>query len=282
MVKRPGRESAGTLVLLALVALERLRELVQSRRNSRALRAAGAREHGQRHLPWMVGLHVLFFVSCALESVLRRGRRVGLALRAAGIAATLAAQALRLSAMRALGRRWSIRILVLPGAPPVTSGPYRHLRHPNYLAVLIEGVALPLAGGCWRTAIGFTAGNAIVLAARIRAEEHALGPAYAALFATRPRFVARPQATPPPELVAIREIAARELGLTRPIRARDELLADLGLDSLALLTLVVGLEDRFGVVLPPLETLDVLTVRDLVVRLAQARAQRSSSGAGGS
>jgi methyltransferase len=89
----------------------------------------------------------------------------------------------------ALGERWNTRILVVPGAPPVRRGPYRFLRHPNYLAVAIEIAALPLAFGSWRTALAFSVGNAFLLGVRIPAEERALGAAWGAAFADTPRFV---------------------------------------------------------------------------------------------
>jgi methyltransferase len=86
----------------------------------------------------------------------------------------LAAQALRAAAIRALGERWTVRVLVLPGAPLVRSGPYRLLRHPNYLAVGLEFVAAPLLFGAWRTALAFSLANLALLAVRIRCEERAL------------------------------------------------------------------------------------------------------------
>ncbi len=88
-----------------------------------------------------------------------------------------------------------MRILVIPGAPPVTEGPYRYLRHPNYLAVILEMACVPLVGGAWLTALVFSIGNAALLRVRIRAEEKALGELYSKSFAERPRF----WPAPPPE-----------------------------------------------------------------------------------
>ena len=99
------------------------------------------------------------------------------------LAGALLAQALRWWAIAALGPRWNVRIVFVPGEAPVTSGPYRFLRHPNYLAVALELFSLPLVGGAWICAALFSALNAGLLWVRIRAEERALGPIYAERFA---------------------------------------------------------------------------------------------------
>ena len=101
----------------------------------------------------------------------------------------LAAQALRYWAIATLGWRWNTRIVVVPGAAPVTAGPYRWVRHPNYVAVIAEMLALPLVHGAWLTAAVFSLGNALLLRVRIRAEEQALGTSWQQAFAGRPRFV---------------------------------------------------------------------------------------------
>lgn len=176
------------LGLLALVALERGVELAVSRRNARRALAAGGVEAGRGHHRAMVAFHALFLVACAAEPVLLP-RPWPRAATLAGAAAVLAAQALRWWAVATLGTRWSTRIVVLPGAAPVTGGPYRFLRHPNYLAVVIELAALPLALGAVHTALVATLGNAALLAVRIPAEERALGPAWAAAFRGRPRLL---------------------------------------------------------------------------------------------
>ena len=97
----------------------------------------------------------------------------------------LAAQALRYAAVRALGERWSVRILALPGEPLVRRGPYRFLRHPNYIAVVVELIAAPLMFGAWRTAIAISLLDFLALRIRIPAEERALRGAH-----PLPRFVA--------------------------------------------------------------------------------------------
>ncbi len=174
--------------LVAAVALERVAELLVSRRNERRLRAAGAVEAGRGHYPARVAFHAALLVACVAEPIARpEPWPAAVAIPAAGL--VLAGQGLRWWAVRALGGRWSTRVLVLPGAPPVRSGPYRWLRHPNYLAVIVEVAALPLACGAWRTAIAAGVVNAAVLAVRIRAEERAMGIGWRRAFRGVPRFV---------------------------------------------------------------------------------------------
>ena len=96
---------------------------------------------------------------------------------------------LRYWAIWTLGQRWNTRIIVIPGAAPVTGGPYRYLRHPNYLAVMIEIAAIPLIRANWYTAIGFSIANAFLMAVRIPAEERAMGAGYRAIFAARHRLL---------------------------------------------------------------------------------------------
>jgi methyltransferase len=170
--------------MVALVALERVFELWLSRRNARRLSLSmpGAVEAGAAHTRVMGFFHAAVLLGCALEG--RRARK-----RRWALLPLLGAQALRYWAAASLGDRWNVRVLVVPGAPPVTKGPYRFVRHPNYLAVIVEMLALPIYCGAPRTAVFATLGNALLLAGRIRIEEGALGGAYAAAFAGRPRFL---------------------------------------------------------------------------------------------
>ncbi len=161
----------GLALFMAVLLVERVVELAISRRNTRALRAEGASEYGAGHFPFLVVLHVLFPLGLIAE-VVCLGARPG-ALWLLWLALLLGAQALRATAIRALGRFWSVRVLVLPGAPPVRRGPYRFWRHPNYLAVSVELLAAPLLFGAWRTALGVSVLNAVVLGVRIRVEEKA-------------------------------------------------------------------------------------------------------------
>ena len=168
----PGVVRALVVFLLVVVA-QRVAELALSARNTRALLARGAKEYAAAHYRLIVFVHVLFPLSLIAE-VLWLGARpwshwpVWLAL-------WLLAQALRYSAVRALGDRWSTRILVLAGAPLVRRGPYRFLRHPNYAAVVLELIAAPMLFGAWRTAVMVTLLDAMALRIRIDAEERALG-----------------------------------------------------------------------------------------------------------
>lgn len=172
---------------LGLIGLERLVELLLSLRNARQARAAGAVEAGGGHYPVMVVFHAVFLLSCAAEVwLLQRSFPGALGWTALGVA--VVAQGLRYWAVASLGVRWNTRVLVWPGVPPVTSGPYRFLRHPNYLAIVLEMVAVPLVYGAWVTAAVFSLGNLLLLRVRIRAEERALGPSWAKAFAERPRL----------------------------------------------------------------------------------------------
>jgi methyltransferase len=165
------------LALLAAVAAERGVELLVSARNARRLRARGGVEHGRGHYPALVFFHASLLAACALEPLaLPAAWPAEVALAAA--AAVVAAEALRWWAVASLGGRWTTRVITLAGVPPVRRGPYRWLRHPNYLAVAIEVAALPLALGAWRTAIGASAVNAALLWVRIGVEERAMGVAW--------------------------------------------------------------------------------------------------------
>ncbi len=176
------------LAFLALLAAERVFELVLSRKNARLAFAQGAVEVGQVHYRIMAALHTAFLISCALEPWLLHRPFPGV-LGWAALGAALLAQALRYWAIGTLGARWNTRVIVLPNLAPVTTGPYRFLRHPNYLAVFAELLCVPLIHGAWLTALCFSAANAALLTVRIRAEERALGPAWEAAFHGLPRFV---------------------------------------------------------------------------------------------
>jgi len=178
------------LLLLALLAAERVSEVFRAAHNRRWALARGAVESGRGVHQLMVVFHCLFFVSCATEALLIRppfpGRLGWMALVVA-----LLAQALRAWVMTSLGPRWNTRVLVIPGLQPVRAGPYRWIRHPNYLAVALEIAAVPMVHGCWRTALGFSLAHIPLLAARIRIEERAMGPGYQDAMGRRPRFLPR-------------------------------------------------------------------------------------------
>src|SRR5690349_18930953 len=139
--------------LLSVIACERVAELVVSARHANALLRRGGVEYGFGHFPVMIALHVALIAGCVLEPL--------------------------------LGERWTARVIVLPGAPLVRSGPYRWFAHPNYVAVIVEGAALPLTGSAWITACAFTVLNAALLTVRIRCESRALAAAAAPHTVTR-------------------------------------------------------------------------------------------------
>jgi len=160
-------------VVVALVGVERVVELVVSQRNLRWSRAHGGIEFGASHYPYMVVLHVFLLVGSLIEVWVWRPTLVP-ALSWTMLVLVVASQVLRWWCIVTLGRRWNTRVVVVPGMPPVTAGPYRWLRHPNYVAVIIEGFALPLVGSAWVTALVFTLLNVPLLRTRIRVENQAL------------------------------------------------------------------------------------------------------------
>ncbi|MEY2242664.1 isoprenylcysteine carboxyl methyltransferase family protein [Streptomyces sp. SAS_267] len=160
-------------LLVGAVAAERVGELVVARRNARWSRARGAIEAGRGHYPAMVALHTALLIGCPAE-VWLADRPFVPALGWSMLAVLVAAQALRWWCIVTLGSRWNTRVIVVPGLPLVARGPYRALRHPNYVAVVAEGVALPLVHTAWVTAVVFTLVNAAVLTVRIRCENRAL------------------------------------------------------------------------------------------------------------
>lgn len=160
-------------VLILLVALERLAELVVSQRNVSWSMERGGQEYGRGHYPAMVVLHIGLLVG-ALVEVHIADRPVIWALAVPMLILVVAAQALRWWCIVSLGPRWNTRIVIVPGLPRVARGPYRWLAHPNYVAVVVEGFALPMVGSAWITALCFTTLNAALLRVRIRAENQAL------------------------------------------------------------------------------------------------------------
>lgn len=160
-------------VLVVLVALERVAELVVSRRNLRWSMEHGGIEYGHRHYPFMVALHVFLLVGCLVEVWVWQ-RPLIPALSVVMLVLVLASQGLRWWCITTLGRRWNTLVVIVPGMPRVTGGPYRWLNHPNYVAVVVEGIALPMVGFAWVTAIVFTLLNIPILAVRLRTENAAL------------------------------------------------------------------------------------------------------------
>lgn len=157
-------------LILGLVTLQRLGELVLSRRNTERLRGRGAYEVAPGHYPLIVALHAVWLVGLWFIVVWRGHADVSWP----WLAVFLVLQVLRVWVLATLGERWTTRIIVLPGAPLVKSGPYRFVAHPNYCIVAAEILVLPLVFGLMWYGLVFSVLNAVVLWIRIRAEEAAL------------------------------------------------------------------------------------------------------------
>lgn len=158
---------------VAAIAIQRLLEVRVSSRNMRRALARGGIEAGAAHYPAMVALHAAFLGSCAIEvKWLERPWISALGLPMLGL--VVGAMALRYWVIASLDGRWTTRVVYVPGDKLVTTGPFRWLRHPNYVAVVTEIAAIPLVHTAWLTAIVFTIANAAVLARRIGVEERLL------------------------------------------------------------------------------------------------------------
>ncbi len=175
---------------MLLLGLERLVELSISRSNARWALGQGGLVYGREHLLWMKLLHTAFLAGCVLE-VWAFSRPFLPLLGWPCLALALCCQGLRYWTIASLGRRWNIEVIVLPGVPAEAAGPFRLLRHPNYLAVVLEGIAVPLVHSAWLTALIFSLLNAVLLRVRIRCEEQALAQhcQYAARLGDRRRFL---------------------------------------------------------------------------------------------
>jgi methyltransferase len=172
---------SSAILYLGLVlagVLERVAELVVSQRHLRWAMARGGVEFGRGHYPPMVALQVGLGAGCVAE-VFLLDRPFVPVLGWSMLAVVLASQALRWWCIATLGPRWNTRVVVVPGLPLVKAGPYRWLRHPNYVAVVAEGIAFPLVHTAWLTALCFTLLNAMLLTVRIRCENRALATAAA-------------------------------------------------------------------------------------------------------
>jgi methyltransferase len=157
--------------LIAAVGIERLVELVVSKRNWAWSRERGGTEFGAGHYPLMVVLHVGLLAGCLVEALHRPFIPI---LGWPMLAVVVAAQVLRWWCISTLGHQWNTRVIVIPGAARVTGGPYQFIPHPNYVAVVIEGIALPLVHSAWITALTFTVLNALLLRTRLKVENDAL------------------------------------------------------------------------------------------------------------
>ncbi|MEE9317100.1 MAG: isoprenylcysteine carboxylmethyltransferase family protein [Rhodospirillales bacterium] len=155
-------------VLVGLVVLQRLGEMVYAGRNTQRLLAQGAKEAGAGHYPLIVGLHVAWLVSILLHVPPETPVSWPF------LAVFLFLQALRAWVLVSLGRFWTTRIITLPGTPLVLDGPYRYVRHPNYMIVAAEIAVLPLIFGAWEIALIYSVFNLGLTGHRIRVENRAL------------------------------------------------------------------------------------------------------------
>ena len=160
-------------ILIGAVAVERLAELVVSKRNAAWAFERGGVETGKRHYVVMVLLHTGLLAGALVEVWVRRPPFIP-ALSFSMLVLVIASQALRWWCIATLGHQWNTRVIVVPGLPLVDRGPYRWFTHPNYVAVVVEGFALPLVGSAWITATVFTICNAVLLRVRISVENDAL------------------------------------------------------------------------------------------------------------
>lgn len=156
------------VLLLAFVTAQRLGELWIARRNTHDLLARGAVEHGAAHYPWIVALHAAWLIGLWVIAY-------DLPVQRWWLLAYAVLQVLRGWVLASIGRRWTTRILIVPGETLVRRGPYRLVPHPNYAVVVGEIFVLPMVFGLWPYAMVFSLLNAAVLTVRIRAEERALG-----------------------------------------------------------------------------------------------------------
>ena len=156
-----------SIAVLALVTAQRLGELVIANRNTRRLLEQGGVEVGAEHYPLIVGLHAAWLIGLWL---LGWDRPVSLP----WLGVYLVLQVARAWVLVSLGRRWTTRIIAVPGEPLVRKGPYRFVSHPNYAVVVGEIAVLPLVFGLVAYAVVFSLLNASVLWIRIRAENRAL------------------------------------------------------------------------------------------------------------
>jgi methyltransferase len=161
------------LLLIGAVVVERLAEVVVAERHRSVSKERGGVEFGAGHYPAMVTLHTALLAGCLLEPVLLHRPFIP-ALGWPMVLIAVAAQALRWWCITTLGYQWNTRVIVIPGAVRISGGPYRFLPHPNYVAVIAEGFALPLVHTAWITALVFTVLNAALLRTRIHVENAAL------------------------------------------------------------------------------------------------------------
>ena len=160
------------IIFITVVIVQRISELILAKKNERYLKSNGAIEYDKKGYKYIVLMHNLFFISVITEFVFL-GRQLNEYWKVLLII-FICTQLLRYWAIFTLGKRWNTKILVLPNTEPIRSGVYKYLKHPNYIAVIIEIAVIPLLYSCYYTAVVFSILNLIVLKRRIRIEEEAL------------------------------------------------------------------------------------------------------------
>lgn len=157
-------------ILVGFVVVQRLVELVIANRNTRKLLSGGGQEHGKGHYPFFILLHGTWLIACAVAAVQAE------AILWPAVIAFLFLQAGRVWVIATLGRYWTTRIITVRDAPLIASGPFRFVRHPNYIVVIGEIAALPIAFGAYEIAAVYSLANAVLLFHRIRIENAVLAP----------------------------------------------------------------------------------------------------------
>jgi len=160
------------IIFITVVIVQRISELILAKNNEKYLKSNGAIEYDKRGYKYIVLMHNLFFISVITEFVFL-GRQLNEYWQVL-LTIFICTQLLRYWAIFTLGKRWNTKILVLPNTQLISYGPYKYLKHPNYIAVIIELAVIPLLFSCYYTAIIFSILNLIVLQRRIRIEEEAL------------------------------------------------------------------------------------------------------------
>ena len=180
----------GFLILLVLVGALRIFELRVSRSHQQRMMAQGASKVSEPHFRWIVVVHTGVLVGAAAEVVLLRRPFIPW-LAAVMFALFLASNGIRLWVVRTLGVRWSVQVMDAARLGVITTGPFRYVRHPNYAAVILEMISLPLIHTAWITALATSAAYSFALTKRIVAEERVLlaNPEYRAAMGGKPRFL---------------------------------------------------------------------------------------------
>ncbi|ATO28566.1 hypothetical protein RA13_11425 [Bacillus atrophaeus] len=159
-------------LFILILAVQRIAEIIVAKQNEQKVKKQGAIEYGEGHYPYIVLMHVLFFVSLICEVLLLHKESsswwIGI------LTAIILVQGVRYWALLSLGAHWNTKILVVPDAELIKKGPYKWLKHPNYAVVMVEIILLPLLYGAYWTLILFTILNAFMLSVRIRVEDKAL------------------------------------------------------------------------------------------------------------